>query len=462
MDSTLLFFQCPNAHGESEQVALNSEQLQELIAPEKIQFFDKSWPLIGEHDELSERIHAVTGIPKYALPFNGPQLDQYFSVHTRMLWASRRDTSRSEDSAYSLMGLFNVNMPLLYGEGDVAAFERLQDEIIKRTNDQSILLNRSTHGPLANYADRFRPYYSVEFERSDIIHHPPMQKTGRGLGVSLGLYPHSDGGARYWGIVEAYYGDDRTRLHRPALALVQKGGRVYGRESHLIYRVRPSNEGQMEVFSDFEHRRVDILQHGTGRREFIHLDYHRDEDPRDYRPLGPRLVLRPIVHKSALCWYEYTVLCPEPHGSFLVLAPPPSFYSISRGFLGAYTILRTTGAGPASPDLALLVLHLPGSFEDIFPYLVDLQSWPEGEEAGTDVYDYRGAENRLLSLPIVTKHYENPDLDAVLSCISQLWKEYIRNGRASIVLSNGVRVDAWVKEKMFLEDKLYYLRVEVD
>ncbi|RWA12101.1 hypothetical protein EKO27_g3008 [Xylaria grammica] len=271
-----------------------------------------------------------------------------------------------------------------------------------------------------------------------------MQKTGRGLGVSLGLYPHSDGGARYWGIVEACYGDDRTRLHRPALALVQKGGRVYGRESHLIYRVRPSNESRMEVFSDIERRRVDILQHGTGRREFIHLDYYRGEDPHDYRLLGPRLVLRPIVHKSAYA------------------APPPSFYSIGRGFLGAYTILRNTGAGPASPDLALLVLHLPGSFEDMFSYLLGLQSWPEGEDTGTSMYDYRDAGDRLLSLPIVTKHYENPDLDAVLSCISQLWKEYIRNGRASIVLSNGVRVDAWIKEKMFLEEKLYHLRVEVD
>ncbi|RWA12100.1 hypothetical protein EKO27_g3009 [Xylaria grammica] len=49
---TLLFFQCPNAHGEREQVSLNSEQLQELIAPEKIQFFDKSWSLIGERDKF--------------------------------------------------------------------------------------------------------------------------------------------------------------------------------------------------------------------------------------------------------------------------------------------------------------------------------------------------------------------------------------------------------------------------
>lgn len=61
-----------------------------------------------------------------------------FSVAQRMSWAANRETTREEDIAYSLMSLFDVHMPLLYGEGR-KAFIRLQEEIMKDWNDQSIL-----------------------------------------------------------------------------------------------------------------------------------------------------------------------------------------------------------------------------------------------------------------------------------------------------------------------------------
>ncbi|KAH9234052.1 hypothetical protein K456DRAFT_1910231 [Colletotrichum gloeosporioides 23] len=60
-----------------------------------------------------------------------------FSVAERMSWASGRETTRPEDLAYCLLGIFGVNMPMLYGEGK-KAFLRLQQEIIKTTNDLSI------------------------------------------------------------------------------------------------------------------------------------------------------------------------------------------------------------------------------------------------------------------------------------------------------------------------------------
>lgn len=56
-----------------------------------------------------------------------------------MSWASGRRTTRDEDISYSLLGLFNVNMPLLYGEGREKAFFRLQMAIIEKCDDQSIL-----------------------------------------------------------------------------------------------------------------------------------------------------------------------------------------------------------------------------------------------------------------------------------------------------------------------------------
>jgi hypothetical protein len=56
----------------------------------------------------------------------------------RMSWVSRRITTKAEDIAYCLMGIFDIQMPLLYGEGEDGAFRRLQQEIIKDSDDQSI------------------------------------------------------------------------------------------------------------------------------------------------------------------------------------------------------------------------------------------------------------------------------------------------------------------------------------
>jgi hypothetical protein len=61
-----------------------------------------------------------------------------YSIAQRMSWAANRVATREEDLAYCLMGIFNVNMPLLYGEGGSKAFVRLQEEIIKDSDDQSI------------------------------------------------------------------------------------------------------------------------------------------------------------------------------------------------------------------------------------------------------------------------------------------------------------------------------------
>ena len=62
-----------------------------------------------------------------------------FSVAQKMAWASNRTCTRPEDHAYRLMGLFGVNMPLLYGEGGYKAFQRLQQEILRCPDDESLL-----------------------------------------------------------------------------------------------------------------------------------------------------------------------------------------------------------------------------------------------------------------------------------------------------------------------------------
>lgn len=113
--------------------------LQELLAPEHVTFYDCRWTQLGTKDELAGLLHSITNIDQEALVHTGniDALDQ-FCVAQKMSWASNRQTTREEDTAYSLMGIFNVTMPLLYGEG-IKAFQRLQEAIITQSGDHSIL-----------------------------------------------------------------------------------------------------------------------------------------------------------------------------------------------------------------------------------------------------------------------------------------------------------------------------------
>lgn len=108
--------------------------LQELLAPPYVIFFDKNWTKIGSRSQLAHVISGITGIPEQVLKTGK---FGHTSIAQRMSWASGRQTSRLEDTAYSLLGIFNVHMPLLYGEGK-QSFIRLQEEIIKNSEDQSI------------------------------------------------------------------------------------------------------------------------------------------------------------------------------------------------------------------------------------------------------------------------------------------------------------------------------------
>jgi len=109
--------------------------LQELIAPTRLQFWDKSWAYRGTKLDFAEIISASARIPSPLILGTYPL--KYYSVAERMSWASHRETTRVEDTAYCLLGLFDVNMPLVYGEG-AKAFRRLQEEIVKRRSDLSI------------------------------------------------------------------------------------------------------------------------------------------------------------------------------------------------------------------------------------------------------------------------------------------------------------------------------------
>jgi hypothetical protein len=103
--------------------------LQELLAPREVEFFTQDGQKLGDKQSLELQIHQITGIPVQALQELRGSLSQ-FSVEERLSWAEKRKTTVVEDQAYCLLGIFDVYMPLIYGEGKENAFRRLRIEIL--------------------------------------------------------------------------------------------------------------------------------------------------------------------------------------------------------------------------------------------------------------------------------------------------------------------------------------------
>ncbi|KAI0166070.1 HET-domain-containing protein [Xylariaceae sp. FL1272] len=110
--------------------------LQELLAPRNMVFYDSEWEVIGDKFSLARELEWTTGIDAGFIDTTLPL--SAATVAEKMAWASQRRTSRAEDESYCLLGIFRVNMPLLYGEGGEGAFERLQVEILRKEYDATI------------------------------------------------------------------------------------------------------------------------------------------------------------------------------------------------------------------------------------------------------------------------------------------------------------------------------------
>jgi len=122
--------------------------LQELLAPADVHFFDARWVNLGGKHLLRDTISEITGIPAryiHGLPstangsaWDPQQLIATATVAEKMSWAAQRQTTRVEDQAYCLLGIFDIAMPMLYGEGQ-RAFARLQEHIMVATDDCTLL-----------------------------------------------------------------------------------------------------------------------------------------------------------------------------------------------------------------------------------------------------------------------------------------------------------------------------------
>ncbi|KAI1385003.1 HET-domain-containing protein [Hypoxylon trugodes] len=117
--------------------------LQELVTPCQRRFFAADWSEIDGGVDLLDAIAKSTEISRALLE----DRDQVFGfcVGERIKWIAKRQTTREEDMAYSLMGLCKVNMPVLYGEGAANAFGRLQREIMQSSFDMSIFAWRGDY-----------------------------------------------------------------------------------------------------------------------------------------------------------------------------------------------------------------------------------------------------------------------------------------------------------------------------
>lgn len=164
--------------------------LQELLAPpaDRFLFSNAGWQSLASKKELSVFVSSITGIDELVLQGKNKLSD--YSIAQRMSWAAHRNATRIEDQAYSLMGIFDANMSMLYGEGE-RAFERLCETIIQYTDDETIFawsidetISRRSSGLLAPSPYYYKECHDMRFvrlyQRDD-----PFTLTSRGLTSTL-------------------------------------------------------------------------------------------------------------------------------------------------------------------------------------------------------------------------------------------------------------------------------------
>nr|OQO21674.1 hypothetical protein B0A51_10548 [Rachicladosporium sp. CCFEE 5018] len=207
--------------------------LQELLAPSQVTFFDTNWTRVGSKAGLCDMLSEITRISGRIL--EDRRLLRFASIAQRMSWAAKRESSRVEDQAYALLGIFDVNMPLLYGEGS-KAFIRLQEEIIRSHDaDDSILVaSASTLTLFASSPAPFEHAHGIIGCPSPIEGAYELTRQGLrlnllvlGVGIdrpAATITPRKSGNRRHSDISEGYNGsgessdsENRKEVYRQAI-----------------------------------------------------------------------------------------------------------------------------------------------------------------------------------------------------------------------------------------------------
>ncbi|CAF9942023.1 hypothetical protein IMSHALPRED_003159 [Imshaugia aleurites] len=177
--------------------------LQELIASSKVVFYDSHWNEIAPLKQVYRDVAEVTRIGENWLVEDA----RHASVATRMSWASCRETELGEDMACCLLGFCNVNMPPMYGEGGEIAFYRLQTEIMKTSDDESLFAWTSDQGGsglLAAHLSYFANSGGITMEtHAGSESRPPYHMTNKRLEIAIPkkdfkLFSEGDGTVRFF------------------------------------------------------------------------------------------------------------------------------------------------------------------------------------------------------------------------------------------------------------------------
>ena len=196
--------------------------LQELVAPSAVIFLDRHWRPLGSRYDLRHLIAKPSGVDVELLA--GSRTLGHYSVAQIMSWASHRKTSRIEDEAYCLLGLFGINMPLLYGERR-EAFRRLQELIMARSDDCSLfawdLASRgSEQGAWKPYASLLAPSPQCFTNSRDVrkgfaTQRISFERTNRGMMILI----HRSYNPRILEMLVAYASDHLDEETEPSLGL---------------------------------------------------------------------------------------------------------------------------------------------------------------------------------------------------------------------------------------------------
>lgn len=235
--------------------------LQELIAPHEIKFFGQGWCFLGSKRDLLWCLSRVTKIKMGYL--SGGNLSSA-SVAEKLSWAAKRKTTRVEDEAYSLLGLLEVNMPLLYGEGR-KAFQRLQEEFMKTSNDQSLFAwaDESFSSKTDSWSSGLLAYHPCLFASTGRVKPDSDWKVPRpyfmtNMGVQISLYAkRTENKAKY---------DEQKWL----LALIGCRNEDFPSTSLAIELEPMSSSGQL-----IQYRRTNLLP--------IHVSVESSKNKRPYK-----------------------------------------------------------------------------------------------------------------------------------------------------------------------------------
>ncbi|KAL8686569.1 MAG: hypothetical protein Q9218_007013 [Villophora microphyllina] len=257
--------------------------LQELLAPAIVIFYDCNWQEVGTKSSLRKLVSTASSIHyrHLANPTGA-------SVAATMSWAAKRQTTRVEDIAYCLMGLFDVNMPLLYGEGQ-KAFQRMQEMILQKTSDESIFAWKDAgltwSSLFARSPDAFAGSGDIRPRIFPRLYRRPSVMTNRGLEIDIHRNLAFRKGSRQHRSEQTITGvelDDQVLL----LNCAREGADdpfmipLWRRSEESYLRYDPTT---LETWSLKNVHTQDLMPYES-RREYIEMEYLSITDQQHRRP----------------------------------------------------------------------------------------------------------------------------------------------------------------------------------